>query len=181
MKATGIVRRIDDLGRVVIPKEIRRTLRIREGDSLEIFTEKESLVLQKYSPIKSIQANAQTVADGLFEATEKLCYICDNERVLCVSGTRSKEPCGKELSTQLEHAVKKRKTITQSKSEGVEVFPVFEGEKTDIFENRIIVPIVNQGDCYGAVVLSDNNKNQKPHPNDVKFVQLGAKLLANQI
>ena len=82
MRATGIVRRIDDLGRVVIPKEIRRTLRIKEGDSLEIFTDRESLVLQKYSPIKSIEANAQTVADGLYELTQKQCVVCDNDRVL---------------------------------------------------------------------------------------------------
>ena len=181
MKATGIVRRIDDLGRVVIPKEIRRTLRIKEGDSLEIFTDRESLVLQKYSPIKSIEANAQTVADGLYELTQKQCVVCDNDRVLCVSGSRNKDFCGRELSSQLESAVKRRKSITQSRVDGVSVLPVFEGEQTELVENRIIVPIVNQGDCYGVVVLSDANKNEKPQPNDVKFVQLGAKLLANQV
>ena len=69
----------------------------------------------------------------------------------------------------------------QSKVDGVSVLPVFEGEQTDLVENRIIVPIVNQGDCYGVVVLSDANKNSKPDANEVKFVMLGAMLLANQI
>ena len=100
---------------------------------------------------------------------------------MCVSGSRNKDFCGRELSSQLESAVKRRKSITQSRVDGVSVLPVFEGEQTELVENRIIVPIVNQGDCYGVVVLSDGNKNEKPQPNDVKFVQLGAKLLANQV
>jgi hypothetical protein len=85
--------------------------------------------------------------------------VCDNDRELCVSGSRNKEFCGRELSIQLENAVKRRKSITQSKIDGESVLPVYEGEQTELVENRIIVPIVNQGDCYGAVVLSDTNKN----------------------
>ena len=96
MKATGIVRRIDDLGRVVIPKEIRRTLRIREGDPLEIFTDREGeIILKKYSPIGELAAFAGMYADSLAKEAGCLVCICDMDQVVAASGKREKRGAGK--------------------------------------------------------------------------------------
>ena len=88
MKATGIVRRIDDLGRVVIPKEIRRTLRIREGDPLEIFTDREGeIILKKYSPIGELSAFARQYADSLAQTAGCLVCICDMDQIVAAAGS----------------------------------------------------------------------------------------------
>ena len=98
MQDTGIVRRIDELGRVVIPKELRKTLRIREGDPLEIYTNKDELVFRKYSPISAINGYAEAVADGISELTEKVCMITDTDVVVYVSGAKGKDVLGKNIS-----------------------------------------------------------------------------------
>ena len=92
MKATGIVRRIDDLGRVVIPKEIRRTLRIREGDPLEIFTDREGeVILKKYSPIGELGTLAKLYAESLAQTLGCTVCITDMDQVVAVSGSGRKE------------------------------------------------------------------------------------------
>ena len=92
MKATGIVRRIDDLGRVVIPKEIRRTLRIREGDPLEIYTDRDGeVILKKYSPIGEIAAFAKDYTESLFRSMGHIACICDRDMVVAASGVPRKE------------------------------------------------------------------------------------------
>ena len=94
MKATGIVRRIDDLGRVVVPKEIRRTLRIREGDPLEIFTDREGeIILKKYSPIGELSAFAKQYAESLSQVLECLVGICDMDQVVAECQSRGKKVC----------------------------------------------------------------------------------------
>ena len=103
MKATGIVRRIDDLGRVVIPKEIRRTLRIREGDPLEIFTDREGeVILKKYSPIGELSEFAQEYADSLAETLGHIACICDRDVVIAVAGAPKKEFIDKPVSGAVE-------------------------------------------------------------------------------
>ncbi len=103
MKATGIVRRIDDLGRVVVPKEIRRTLRIREGDPLEIFTDREGeIILKKYSPIGELSAFAKQYAESLAQTMGCLVCICDMDQVVAAAGTGKKDLSDKYISTQLE-------------------------------------------------------------------------------
>ena len=95
MKATGIVRRIDDLGRVVIPKEIRRTLRIREGDPLEIFVDHDGeVILKKYSPIGELGDFAQEYADSLFEATGHIAIITDRDQIIAIAGASKKRFLG---------------------------------------------------------------------------------------
>ena len=102
MKATGIVRRIDDLGRIVVPKEIRRTLRIREGDPLEIFTDREGeIILKKYSPIGELSQFAGEYAESLAQTTGHLVLITDCDHVVTASGTGKKEYEGKPISKQL--------------------------------------------------------------------------------
>ena len=109
MKATGIVRRIDDLGRVVIPKEIRRTLRIKEGTPLEIFTDREGeIILKKYSPIGELSTFAREYAEALAQTTGVLVCITDHDQVVAAAGHGSREIAGKEISRPLEKVIADR-------------------------------------------------------------------------
>lgn len=114
MKATGIVRRIDDLGRIVVPKEIRRTLRIREGDPLEIFTSREGeIMLKKYSPVGELGEFARSYAQALAQTTEALVCITDREYVIAAAGTGKKEVEGEQLSEEMEEMIEKRSTVVK--------------------------------------------------------------------
>ena len=115
MKATGVVRRIDDLGRIVIPKEIRKTLRIREGDPLEIFTDKEGeIILKKYSPIGELTEFASQYAETLAKITGHIACISDKDTIIAVSGASKKEYLEKSVSAELEKLMQD-KTIWASK------------------------------------------------------------------
>ena len=153
MKATGIVRRIDDLGRVVIPKEIRRTLRIREGDPLEIFTEREgSVILRKYSPIGEIGAVAGLYAESLAHTMNCIVCLTDMDQIVAASGSGSKELLNRYISKELEYAIQARKQIrtekseeeivTEAKGKGIKLAPLshyFDGEKDGNFENTYVI------------------------------------------
>lgn len=179
MQETGIVRRIDELGRVVIPKEIRKTLRIKEGDPLEIYTDKESLLIKKYSPISSINDFVKIVADGIEELTEKICIITDNDNILYLSKGRIKESIGKTISQSLERVLKERKSITSSRTEGESIIPICDDFDFQV-ESQIVVPIVSSGDCYGALIIIDKEKALQVKAEDVKIAQLGATFLSKQ-
>lgn len=152
MQDTGIVRRIDELGRVVVPKEMRKTLRIREGDPLEIFADKDGLVLKKYSPIKSLDNLAKLVCDCISETTKKDCLITDNDKVVCVSNTKHKEILNNKISHSLIETMKNRKQVFLSKNKGEKMLPVVKEENFD-FESQLIIPIISNGDCYGSIIL----------------------------
>ena len=112
MKATGIVRRIDDLGRVVIPKEIRRTLRIKEGTPLEIFTDREGeIILKKYSPIGELNVFAKEYAEALAQSSGMVACITDHDQVVAAAGLGSREYLGKAISGQLEEAISGRTSV----------------------------------------------------------------------
>ena len=109
MKATGIVRRIDDLGRVVIPKEIRRTLRIREGDPLEIYTEKDGeVIFKKYSPMGELSSYAAEICESLYKSTGGTVAVCDRDSMIAVSGGGKKELLEKPVSKALEEIMENR-------------------------------------------------------------------------
>ena len=179
MQDTGIVRRIDELGRVVIPKEIRKTLRIREGDPLEIYTDKDQLVLKKYSPINSVLDHVQTVARGISELLDKPCIITDNDQVICLTGLKNKETVGKTITSDMETVLKERKSVVVNSSDGGKIVPVIKGEDGSV-ENQIIVPIISGGDCYGSVPVFDTDKTARFTPSDLKLVKLGAEFLSKQ-
>lgn len=177
MQDTGMVRRIDELGRVVIPKEIRKTLRIKEGDPLEIYTDKEELVLRKYSPIASLGDFSSSVAEGVEKITEKSCIITDTDKVVFVTG-KDKGLEGKTLSDKMNAIMKERKSVLIASGEGADPVCVTESDKGA--ENQIIVPIVSGGDCYGTVVVFDNDKTKRFNSGDVKFARLCAFVLSKQ-
>ena len=119
MKATGIVRRIDDLGRVVIPKEIRRTLRIRDGDPLEIFTDKDGeVIFKKYSPIGELSDFAAQICDSLHRSTDALAAVCDRDSVIAVAGGGKRELLSKRVSPELEQLMEARLSCPSLRTTG---------------------------------------------------------------
>ena len=152
MKATGIVRRIDELGRVVIPKEIRRTLRIKEGDPLEIFTDRDELMLKKYSPIATLERFSKATARSLNDLSGKLAVICDTDGVLHAFGEGKKDLDGKTLSEDMDRILKERRSYIANAAEGGDVIPLTSSREEGVTA-QVIVPIVSGGDCLGAVAV----------------------------
>ena len=179
MKATGIVRRIDELGRVVIPKEIRRTLRIKEGDPLEIFTDRDELMLKKYSPIATIERFSEATARSLNDLSGKIAVICDTDGVLHAFGDGRKDFGGKQLSKDMDRILKDRKSYVASLSEGGNVLPLTSTHEEGVTA-QVIVPIVAGGDCLGAVALLSREEGDRLDANTVNLARLTADILANQ-
>lgn len=154
MKATGIVRRIDDLGRVVIPKEIRRTLRIREGDPLEIFTDREGgVILKKYSPIGELSDFSKEYAEALNQTLGHIVIIADKDGIISVSGSSKKEYADKRISNELEKIIEDRKTFSLGSTSNQAV-ALFDDEDTSKYSAQVIAPILAEGDAIGAVILA---------------------------
>lgn len=179
MKATGIVRRIDELGRVVIPKEIRNTLRLKSGDPLEIFTDRDELMLKKYSPIASLEQFSEGTAKSLNDLSGHLAVICDTDGVLYASGSGKREFGGKTISKKMEKILDERKSYIANLSEGGDVVPICEESMAEITA-QVIVPIVSGGDCLGAVALLSTEHGAKMEASSLKLAQLSATILANQ-
>ena len=179
MKATGIVRRIDELGRVVIPKEIRRTLRIREGDPLELFTDRDELMLKKYSPIASVERFAEGTAKSLSEQSGYLSAILDTDTVLAVGGVGKRALVGKSISDKVTEIMTARQSYLANRAEGGEIVPIAVDSDYEATA-EIIVPIIAGGDCLGAVVLLSNEEGAILESNAVKLARLTADIIANQ-
>lgn len=177
MQDTGIKRRIDELGRVVIPKEIRKTLRIREGDPLEIYADKDQIVLKKYSPVASLAEYCEYVAEGVEKIAERSCIITDTDKVIYV-GEKNKTLNGELISDKLSEILRGRKSVLVSRGDGGE--PVNVTSIDDGAENQIIVPIIANGDSFGSIVVYDNDKTKRFNSSDVKFVRLCAFVLSKQ-
>ena len=157
MKATGIVRRIDDLGRVVIPKEIRRTMRIREGDPLEIYTDREGeVIFKKYSPIGELASFASQYAETLHKTCNMAVVICDRDAVIACSGVPRKEYTDKSLSKELESVIESRSLYFHR--EGSDAIPVLaEGGS---FYVSCAMPIISEGDIVGCVASVTDHPNE---------------------
>ena len=155
MKATGIVRRIDDLGRVVIPKEIRRTMRIREGDPLEKNTDREGeVIFKKYSPIGELSAFAAQYADTLYKTCNLSVIISDRDAVIACAGVSKKEYSDKTLSDELEEVIESRGMYTWR--EGTEKIAAIATSDTHFVS--CAMPIISEGDVIGCVAsLNDSN------------------------
>ena len=152
MKATGIVRRIDELGRVVIPKEIRKTLRIKEGDPLEIYTDREDVLFRKYSPLAGIEGDAVALAEALQEVTDLIALVFDCDAVIAATGKDAKQLIGEPLSDELEKLMRERTTRITSRQDG-RVVPLLKKEILSI-ASQIIIPVVSgSGDLLGCVAL----------------------------
>lgn len=179
MKATGIVRRIDDLGRVVIPKEIRRTLRIRAGDPLEIFTDREGeIILKKYSPIGELSQIAKQYADSLAQTTGHIICIVDSDQVIAIAGTTKKDFLSKSISKELEEAIGQRENIVFSLDD--KEFKKLTNEE-DEFIHEVICPIISEGDAIGAVIILSKDAKIKFGELEMKLASTTAGILGRQL
>lgn len=184
MKATGIVRRIDDLGRVVIPKEIRRTMKIREGEPLEIFVDREGeVILKKYSPIGELGEFAQEYADSLAEVTNHVACILDKDAVVAVAGAPRKEYLEKPVSRAAQKILESGET-TIINEPGAHAF--CEGCKSEAenckFSSTVLAPIkISEGQIVGLVVLSSRTPDVDMGELEVKLANTAAGFLAKQM
>jgi AbrB family transcriptional regulator (stage V sporulation protein T) len=182
LKATGIVRRIDDLGRVVIPKEIRRTLRIREGDPLEIFVDRDGeVILKKYSPIGELGDFAQEYADSLYEAMGHIALIADRDTIIAVAGAPKKEFVNRPLSPAVEKVMETRKSIHISNTAEHKYYQEAEEDGAPKFMEEVIAPIISAGDPIGAVILGSKDGDAKMGDLEIKLVETAAGFLAKQM
>lgn len=173
MKATGIVRRIDDLGRVVIPKEIRRTMRIREGDPLEIFTNNGEVIFKKYSPIGEMASFATDYAAAMAEATKLAVIICDRDRCIAAAGAPKRELLEKAVSSDLEKLCEERKIYIAESA----TVNALDGNERKIC---VAAPIIAAGDITGAIALLENEEHTKPTDTDIKLCEVAAKFLGSR-
>ncbi|MBQ6569705.1 MAG: AbrB/MazE/SpoVT family DNA-binding domain-containing protein [Clostridia bacterium] len=178
MKATGIVRRIDDLGRVVIPKEIRRTMRIREGDPLEIYTANDGeVIFKKYSPIGELSPWSAQYAEILSKNTGYPVLICDKDHVIAAAGVSRKEYVGRRISRMTEDILEQRKNYA-AKNDGSEGFLPVEGLDRAAVSVDVVI---SSGDVMGAVVMLENDGKTLPGEAELRLASVCAGFLGKQM
>lgn len=148
MKATGVIRRIDDLGRIVIPKEIRRNFKINEGDSLEIFVDSNQIVLKKYSLLDDMMELSRNLVDVFKNIYSKNIVITDKEKVIASSKDLRKEYLDKELAGNIKNKIDDRSELCLT-----DIVLIADGNLVD---SCFLVPIIANSDCLGSVILIDN-------------------------
>ena len=148
MKATGVIRRIDDLGRIVIPKEIRKNLRIKEGESLEIFVEDENIVLKKYSLMNKISDLALELTESMYTFTKHNIFIADNDTILAASGTLKKKYLNKNISDSISESIKKRERMLQNYNKEIEII---DDEKINC--SYVLSTIIASGEAVGIIII----------------------------
>ncbi|HHX18049.1 MAG TPA: stage V sporulation protein T [Clostridium sp.] len=182
MKATGIVRRIDDLGRVVIPKEIRRTLKIREGDPLEIFTDREGeVILKKYSPIGELSDFAAQYAESLHKTSGHVTCISDRDTIIAVSGTSKKEFIEKAVSPDVEKIMEDKVTFVVETPEEKTINILAEEAPDRHYSAQVVSPIISEGDPIGAVMFLSTDPNIRMGEVESKLAQAAASFLGKQM
>jgi len=177
LKATGVVRRIDDLGRVVIPKEIRRNLRIREGDSLEIYVDNQGdVILKKYSPVEDLSEFSQQYADALYMAIQKDIIICDRDLIVAATANYKKKYVQKKISDQLEKFMNSRTAKVERENSELEV-----SEDKKEFHQFALQPILSNGDCVGAVIVIGNDNNKEINDIDISSAKTAASFIGKYL
>ena len=178
MKATGIVRRVDDLGRIVIPKEIRRTLKIREGDPLEIYTEKDGgVIFRKYSPMGDLQDFAGQICESIAANTGCIAAVSDRDSIIALHGAPKRELVDKPNSQELEKLMEQRKNYRYRPGEVL----IRASEGSDKYHLGVAAPILCQGDLMGCVMLLNQEQEKLPTEGDLQLAQTAAAFLGKQM
>lgn len=176
MKATGIVRRIDDLGRIVIPKEIRKTLKLDVGDPLEIYVEKDEIIFKKYSPIKGITNLSHTVAKVLSTVSEKSVLIFDTESVISAEG-KVKSFLNEKMSRDAQQVIESKRSYAISENENINMIKLTNGDESK-FKSQILVPVLDsENNSLGLLCVLDT-ENNKITGEDIKLAKLSAEFLS---
>lgn len=183
MKATGIVRRIDDLGRVVIPKEIRRTLRIREGDPLEIFTDREGgVILKKYSPIGELSDFSKEYAESLQQSIGHIVLISDKDAFISVTGAPKKDYLEKKISDDLEKTMDNRKAVILGEGGSSKSISLYSDEEiSEKYSTQVVAPIIAEGDAIGSVSIVSKQAGDKFGEVELKLAETAATFLGKQM
>ena len=178
MKATGIVRRIDDLGRVVIPKEIRRTMRIREGDPLEIYTSRDGeVIFKKYSLLGGVEDFAVQLCETMSRSTGSICAVTDRDTVIAVAGGGKRELLGKRITAELEQLMENRHLYHYS-GEGA---PIPITDASSAFLTQVAAPILSEGDLLGLVLFISTSPDSTPSDAEQKLAQTIAAFLGRHM
>ena len=178
MKATGIVRRVDDLGRIVIPKEIRRTLKIREGDPLEIYTEKDGgVIFRKYSPMGDLQDFAAQICESIGSNTGHIAAVSDRDSIIALAGAPKRELMDKPNSQALEKLMEQRKNYRYVAGDAL----IRACEGSDKYHLGVAAPILSQGDLMGCVMLLMGDDRTPLQESDQKLAQTVAGFLGKQM
>ncbi len=181
MKATGIVRRIDDLGRIVVPKEIRRTLRIREGDPLEIFTDRDGeIILKKYSPIGELGQFAKQYADAINKSTGLIVLITDKDIIIAASGSVKKEIVTRRISHELEEVINERETIVAGREDKAYI-RIMNNEDEGVFTYQVIESIISEGDVIGSIIILSKEEKANFGELEMKLASTAAAFLGSQM
>lgn len=170
MKATGILRRIDELGRVVIPKEIRKTMKMREGEELEIFTTEEEVVLKKYSELSSMESLSRSLVTAIHKASGKAAFVADGDKVIASAG-KAAPKVGEPVTEELRLLISARRRVTLAEDKCLP----FGEEKP---RGEVIQPILASGDLFGALVILSTDPLAKA---DEQLAGMGAILFEQQI
>ncbi len=178
MKATGIVRRIDDLGRVVIPKEIRRTMRIREGDPLEIYTDKDGeVIFKKYSPLGDLTDFATQICDTLYKTAGHITAMCDRDTIIALSGGVRRELMDRRISKDLEHIMEGRQIYRYSVGD-TRLVPA---EGVDRYGISVAAPVISEGDLMGCVMFLYTEGSGILGDTEIKLCQTVSGFLGKQM
>ena len=178
MKATGIVRRIDDLGRVVIPKEIRRTMRIKQGDPLEIYTDREGdVIFRKYSLMGGLSDFAAQICDAMYKNTGRPALVTDRDTILAVSGAPKREFGDKPVSGALEQVMMKRSVFRQREQDA----PIPVIEDNDALSVSVAAPILAQGDVLGCVIIGSTPEQAPPGETEFTLTETIAGFLGRHM
>lgn len=154
MKSTGVIRRVDELGRIVIPKEIRRTLRIKDGESLEIFVDREVITLKKYSRISNLEAVSNQLVEVISKTSNRNVYVTDCDNFIAAAGSTKNQYIGGTISKKLDGIIKSRKIFVENKIVDVELLL---NKSEDC--SYIASPIIVNGDVLGLVIISSEEEN----------------------
>lgn len=169
MKATGIVRRIDDLGRIVVPKEIRRTLRVKEGDPMEIYVDsREGIVLKKYSPVATISSFADEYAASINDITKCIVLITDRDSVVALAGAAKKDYLGKELGKTVEDIMQEGSPVVLDGS--------LRGHILAGLDTKVVTPILIDGVVSGSIIIGSKTPDYKVWELEIKISKVFANL-----
>lgn len=179
MKATGITRRIDDLGRIVIPKEIRRTMRIREGDPLEIYTDREgSIVLKKYSPIGELGEVSKEFVEAVASVAKCTVCVADRDIIVAAAGNGKKDYLGRHLHPELEECIERRENILATKEDARFCKVLMEEDET---YSEAVATVISEGDAIGAVLMLARSETETLGELEKKLASCGANFLGRQM
>ena len=173
MKTTGVIRRIDELGRIVIPKEIRKNLRIKDGENIEIFIEGENIILKKHSILDKIKEDSKKVVEVVNHFLKKNVIVTDRDRVVAVSGNIKKEYSDRQISSYLNECVENRKQVLE---ENIKLVNIIEDKEEEC--SYCIVPVISDSDVDGLVIITSE---EKVNESDLQICQIAAKILSKSL